>query len=106
MTRTFWVYIVASISGTLYIGVTNNIERRAFAHKEGLIDGFSKRYDCKRLVYFEEFSDIRSAIESVNPKWQDLAKDWGWQMLMPNESIAEAKTKAEWAKRLSAASKR
>jgi putative endonuclease len=40
MTRTFWVYIVASIGGTLYIGVTNNIDRRAFEHREGLIDGF------------------------------------------------------------------
>ena len=123
MTRTFWVYIVASIDGTLYIGVTNNIDRRAFEHREGLIDGFSKKYACKRLVYFEEFSDIRSAIErekrikgwtrkrkielieSTNPEWQDLAKDWGWQRLMPNESIAAAKAKAERAKKLSAASK-
>src|SRR5579859_132777 len=123
MTRTFWVYIVASIGGTLYIGVTNNIDRRAFEHREELIDGFSKRYDCKRLVYFEEFSDIRSAIEqekrikgwtrkrkialieSINPEWQDLAKDWGWQRLMPNESIAAAKAKAERAKKLAATSK-
>jgi putative endonuclease len=123
MMRSFWVYIVASISGTLYIGVTNNIERRAFEHREGLINGFSKRYGCKRLVYFEEFSDIRSAIdrekrlkgwtrkrkialiESINPKWEDLGKDWGLQMLMPNESIAEAKAKAERARKLLAVSK-
>jgi putative endonuclease len=84
---------------------------------------FKKKYACKRLVYFEEFSDIRSAIErhkrikgwtrkrkialieSINPEWQDLAKDWGWQRLMPNESIAAAKAKAERAKKLSATSK-
>ena len=97
MMRTFWVYIVASINGTLYVGMTDNIERRAFEHREELIDGFSKKYGCKQLVYFEEFGDVRDAIafekrikrwtrkrkigliESVNPRWEDLGTDWGWQ---------------------------
>ena len=117
MTRTFCVYIVASISGTLYVGMTNNIERRAFEHREGLIEGFSKKYSCERLIYFEEFGDVRDAIafekrikrwtrkrkialiESVNPKREDLGRDWGWQYLMPNESIAEAKAQAARARK-------
>jgi putative endonuclease len=124
MTRTFWVYIVASIGGTLYVGMTNNIERRAFEHRDGFIDGFSKKYGCKRLVYFEEFGDVRSAIafekrikrwtrkrkialiESVNPRWEDLGKDWGWQYVMPNESISEAKAQAARTRKLSANSTR
>ena len=122
MMRTFWVYIVASISGTLYVGMTNNIERRAFEHREGLIDGFSKKYGCKQLVILEQFGDVRDAIgyekrikrwtrkrkialiESVNPKWEDLGKDWGWQYLMPNEPIAEAKAQAARARKPSTTS--
>ena len=81
-------------SRTLYVGVTGNLERRIFEHKNGLIDGFTKRYKMHTLIYFEEFSDPRSAIlrekeikgwvrkkkldliNSMNPEWNDLAKDW------------------------------
>ena len=59
---TFWVYIMASMSGTLYIGITNFIEKRVNDHKEGLIEGFSKKYRCTRLVYYESFDDVRNAI--------------------------------------------
>ncbi len=86
-----WVYIICDQPyGTLYIGVTSNIRRRAYEHREGSVDGFSKRYGLKLLVYVETFTDIRSAIErekqlkkwrrawkieliqSLNPAWTDL----------------------------------
>ncbi len=87
----FYVYILASKrNGTLYIGMTNSLKRRITEHKQGLIPGFTQRYNVKLLVYFEEFSDPRYAIErekqlkwwrrkwklelieSVNPEWKDL----------------------------------
>jgi putative endonuclease len=58
----FWVYIMASKSGTLYTGMTNNLDRRVFEHKQHLIPGFTAKYHCTHLVYFEEFSDPRNAI--------------------------------------------
>lgn len=86
----YWVYIMASASGTLYIGITNDIKRRVFEHKEGLKDGFSKKYGCTKLVYCEETNDVNAAIarekqlknwrrdkkivliRSINPGWRDL----------------------------------
>jgi putative endonuclease len=89
--REYYVYILASHrNGTLYIGVTNDLARRVFEHREGTADGFTKRYGVKLLVYTESFSDVRDAIvrekalkkwrrawkvkliESSNPQWQDL----------------------------------
>ena len=86
-----YVYILASRrNGTLYIGVTSNLVRRIHEHREGLGDGFTKRYGVKRLVYFEAYDDIARAIqrektmkhwsrawkleliESRNPDWDDL----------------------------------
>jgi putative endonuclease len=79
-------------SGTLYTGVTNNLEKRVFEHKNHLIEGFTKKYKISKLVYFEETSDIRVAIsrekqikgwkrnkkvaliESINPDWKDLSE--------------------------------
>lgn len=76
--------------GILYVGVTNDLVRRVFEHRSGLIDGFTKRYGLKRLVYFEQFDDIRQAIQrehnikhwsrawkvrmivATNPDWNDL----------------------------------
>jgi putative endonuclease len=49
--------------GTLYIGVTSNLSRRVWEHREGLIDGFTKRYSLKRLVYYELYDDIRNALQ-------------------------------------------
>jgi putative endonuclease len=58
----YWVYILASKpGGTLYVGVTNNLIRRVYEHREGLADGFTKRYGIKTLVYFEARHDSRSA---------------------------------------------
>jgi putative endonuclease len=86
-----YVYIMASETRTLYIGVTNNLERRVLEHKQKLVEGFTKQYDVTRLVYFEEFSEIRNAITrekqlkgwrrakkldlitAQNPLWRDLA---------------------------------
>jgi putative endonuclease len=91
MRKTYYVYILASQrNGTLYIGVTNDIVRRAFEHREGLVPGFTKKYRIKMLVYSETFEDIGFAIErekrlkkwnrawklelieKLNPDWHDL----------------------------------
>lgn len=92
--RTYYVYIMASRSRVLYTGVTNDLARRVEEHKQGLNSGFTSRYGVTRLVYFEEFTDIRDAIarekkvkdwrrsrrtsliEARNPTWEDLAKSW------------------------------
>jgi putative endonuclease len=105
MDHEYWTYIVASCSGTLYIGMTNNIERRAWEHKNGQFEGFAREYHCERLVYYEAFGNVLDAIarekqlkgwrrskkialiESQNPRWEDLAEKWGWQMALPGESI-------------------
>jgi putative endonuclease len=87
----YYVYILASKEhGTLYIGVTNNLVRRVYEHKEGLVDGFTKRYKVHNLVYYELTDSIEDAIarekqlkkwnrawkieliESMNPRWRDL----------------------------------
>ena len=101
----YFVYIMSSHSGTLYIGMTNSIYRRALQHKSGEIEGFASKYHCNRLVYYESFDDVHRAIgrekqlkgwlrsrkialiESKNPRWQDLAEKWGAQMLCARESM-------------------
>jgi putative endonuclease len=105
--KTYWVYIVSSLTGTLYIGMTNSIERRMWEHKSGEFEGFASKYKCDRLVYFESFDDVKNAInrekqlkgwsrrkkialiESVNPRWQDLAEKWGAQLLFPGQSMKD-----------------
>jgi putative endonuclease len=91
MSNTYYVYILASRrNGTLYIGVTNDLIRRVWEHREGMIDGFTKKYGVKMLVHFECFEEIDSAIdrekrlkqwnrnwkleliEERNPEWLDL----------------------------------
>jgi putative endonuclease len=59
-----YVYILTNRpNGILYVGVTNDLVRRVFEHRSGFVDGFTKRYGLKRLVYFERFDDIRDAIQ-------------------------------------------
>ena len=59
-----WLYILANRpGGTLYVGVTNDLIRRVSEHREGASEGFTKRYDVKRLVYYEAYDDIRLAIQ-------------------------------------------
>ena len=89
----YFVYIVASHSGVLYTGVTNDLNRRVGEHKEGQISSFSKRYKVNRLVYYESMNDVKDAIarekqikrwrrdkkvhliESTNPEWKDLGRE-------------------------------
>jgi len=60
---TYYVYILTNAHNTVfYIGVTNNIVKRVFEHKTGLVDGFTKKYKLKKLIYLEEYSDIKEAI--------------------------------------------
>ncbi len=70
--RNYWVYIVASgLGGTLYIGVTNDLIRRVYEHKNKAVEGFTKKHDVDHLVYFERFDDIENAIrrEKHLKKW-------------------------------------
>ncbi len=89
--KSYYVYILATDrNGTLYIGVTSNLLKRIYEHKNNLVDGFTKEYNVHKLVYFEETSDVNSAIirekqlkkwdrkwklriiEEKNPQWKDL----------------------------------
>jgi putative endonuclease len=90
----YFVYLLASRSGVLNCGVTNNLERRLAEHRSGTADGFTKRYMVNRLVWFEDTGDVTSAIsrekqikgwmrcrkvdliEAANPAWRDLSEDW------------------------------
>lgn len=86
----FYVYIMASFKGTLYIGVTNDLERRVSEHQAEIYEGFLKQYKCKKLVYYEYFKMIdrekqikrwrrdkkEILIDSINPNWQDLSKNF------------------------------
>ncbi len=89
-----WIYVVTNrANGVLYVGVTSNLARRIYEHREGLIAGFTQRYGLKRLVYAEHHEDIRGAIQreknikhwsrawkvglilQQNPEWRDLYDD-------------------------------
>ena len=61
--KDYYVYILTNDSKTLYVGVTNNLERRIYEHKHKLRDGFTKKYNLTKLVYFEIFNDINDAIK-------------------------------------------
>lgn len=75
--KDYYIYILASESGTLYLGITNNLIRRVYEHKKELIDGFSKKYGCKKLVWFEQTSSVESAIarEKQIKKWRREKKE-------------------------------
>ena len=90
----YYTHILASRTKTLYIGVTNDIERRVWEHKAEELPGFAQRYNVDKLVYDEDYEWIQDAIvrekqlkgwlrrkkieliESVNPEWDDLAENW------------------------------
>jgi putative endonuclease len=93
--KVFYTYILTNRWQTvLYVGMTNNLERRTFEHKNKLIDGFAKKYNADRLVYYEPTNDVRVAIarekqikswsrakkitliEAMNAEWIDLASEW------------------------------
>jgi len=72
------VYIIASKSRAIYIGMTNDLRRRVFEHKQGLVDGFIKQYRCHHLVYYESFDDVSKAIdrEKQLKRWNRTKKIW------------------------------
>ncbi len=90
----YFTYIMGSRSRTLYVGVTGNLQKRVFEHKWKEHDGFTARYNCDRLVWFERFQDVQKAIArekelkgwrrskklaliaSINQGWLDLSRDW------------------------------
>ena len=93
----FFIYILTNQQHTtLYTGVTNDLVRRVYEHKESLVEGFTKKYQCKKLVYYEAFEDAYNAIarekqikagsrakklaliEAMNPQWKDLYADIIW----------------------------
>lgn len=92
--KNYYVYILSNESRTLYIGVTNNLERRLYEHKNKLTDSFTKKYNLTKLVYYETTDDINDAIhrekqlkgwlrikkimliEEDNPGWDDLSLLW------------------------------
>lgn len=88
------MYILSSLSGTLYVGLTDELKNRIRQHKDGVVDGFTKRYNVNRLMYFEVFHDSESAefrekqikkyrrdkkvalFAKSNPHWKDLSEEW------------------------------
>lgn len=73
-----FIYIISSFSGVLYVGVTNNLQRRVYEHKQELVEGFSKKYKCNKLVYFEEYKDVNQAItrEKQLKNWNRKKKEY------------------------------
>ena len=95
MTGTYYVYLLTNWNNkVLYLGVTNNMERRLYEHKKKLVKGFSEKYNVNKLVYFEETQDVTAAIarekeikkwrrekknqlvNRMNPNWKDLSSEW------------------------------
>jgi len=94
VSKQYYVYLMASKSHVLYVGLTNDLQRRVEQHKQKLVEGFTARYNITRLVYYEVTNDVHVAlarekeikgwrrskkvalIESVNPTWRDLSDDW------------------------------
>ena len=92
--KDYYVYLMSNVSRTLYVGVTNDLQRRVYEHKQKLTPGFTRKYNLTLLVYFEATPDIRAAlarekqikgwlrakkvalIESINPNWLDLSTEW------------------------------
>jgi putative endonuclease len=94
VTRQYYVYILTNRTRRLYVGVTNDLHRRMFEHKQKLVPGFTSTYNLTWLAYYETTNDIYSAIgrekqlkswrrekkmalvESMNPRWKDLSAEW------------------------------
>ena len=94
MDRNYYVYLISNWNNkVVYIGVTNDLVRRIYEHKNKLVDGFSKKYNLNKLIYFEQTNDVLAAItrekeikkwrrekknqlvETINPEWKDLGGD-------------------------------
>jgi len=92
--KQYYVYIMTNNSGTLYTGVTDNLIRRVYEHKSKLVEGFTRKYNITKLVYYEITGDVRAAIRrekqikgwlrkkkialiaATNPGWRDLSEGW------------------------------
>ena len=97
----YWVYILSSRSGTLYTGLTGFFERRICQHKYDTIEGFTRKHQCNRLVYYESYQDVQVAIarekqvkrwrreKNLNPHWQDLAEKRGREMRFRGQSLGK-----------------
>ena len=91
----YYVYILTNKTNTVvYVGITNNLERRIYEHKNGLFEGFTKRYNVHKLIYYEATTDVKVAIgrekqikgwtrakkenlvNSINPTWKDLSEEF------------------------------
>ena len=101
--HSYWVYLMASRSGVLYVGMTNDLQRRVWEHKSKAAPGFTADYHVSRLMWFEEFRGVRDAIETekrikgwrrekktkliaqMNPHWNDLAENW-YEQTIPSEA--------------------
>ncbi len=91
--KSYYIYIISSFKKVLYIGITSNLRKRIWEHREGVVDGFTKKYNIKMLVYYEVYDDPETAIkrekqlkrwrrekklkliESMNPEWKDLYEE-------------------------------
>ena len=95
MDKKYYVYLLTNWNNkVMYVGITNNLERRIYEHKHKLVKGFTAKYNVHKLVYFEEGNDVQAAIarekeikkwrrekknnlvKTLNPEWEDLSKDW------------------------------
>ena len=95
MMNAYYVYILTNWNDqVMYIGVTNDLQRRLYEHRHHLVEGFTSKYNVHKLVYFEQTTDVKSAIErekqlkgwrrerknelveTINPAWKDLSEDW------------------------------
>ena len=95
MSKSYYVYMMSNWNNkVLYVGVTNNLERRVYEHKNKISSGFTAKYNVNKLVYFEETNDVETAIEyekkikgwrrekknelinKMNPEWNDLSLNW------------------------------
>ena len=93
--RSYYVYLLTNMNNkVMYVGVTNNLERRVYEHRHKLVKGFTEKYNITKLVYFEETHDVIAALTrekeikkwrrekkntlvlSMNPKWKDLSEGW------------------------------
>jgi putative endonuclease len=104
MPRTFFVDIMTNRSGTLYVGVTNDLERRVYEHKQKIFPGFTSKYRIDKLLFFEATPNVLAAIEREkqikswrrskkvaliereNPEWKDLSSDWNAEIPRPPAS--------------------
>jgi len=92
--KTYYVYIMTNWSKTLYVGITSELVKRVYEHKQKLVEGFTKKYNITKLIYFEDTNDVNAAIarekqikgwirnkkialiETINPGWRDLSEDF------------------------------